>query len=187
MVKRDTDPNGDPLTYLWKQIGGEMVVISDSNTAITNFQVPESLRDDTTFEFMLTVIDKYGKVDTDTISIEAIANSEPVADAGNNKEATINEQVTLGGTDSHDPDPTGQIISYNWEQTGGPSVSLQGSNQPIASFSVPSVTEDSTFEFTLTVMDNENAEDTDSVEVEVEAPPAPAPDPVNNFLTKQMK
>lgn len=132
----------------------ERVTILDD---LSIFNVPDSLREDTTFEFMLTVIDKYGKIDTDTISIEAIANSEPEADAGSNKEAAISEQVTLDGTASLDPDPTGKIISFRWEQTGGPPVSLQGSTQPIASFSVPSVQEDSTFEFTLTVTDNENA------------------------------
>jgi hypothetical protein len=173
--EESTDHNGDPLTYIWKQTSGERVVISDGGKAITNFNVPDSLREDTTFEFMLTVTDKYGKIDTDTISIEAIANSEPEADAGGNKEATISEQVTLDGTDSIDPDPTGQIISYIWEQTDGPPVSLQGSNQPVASFSIPSVEEDSTFEFALTVTDNENAQDTDSVEVGVEAPPPPPP------------
>jgi hypothetical protein len=175
--EQSTDPNGDPLTFLWKQTGGERVTILDADKSIMNFNVPDSLREDTTFEFMLTVIDKYGKIDTDTISIEAIANSEPEADAGSNKEAAISEQITLDGTDSLDPDPTGQIISFSWEQTGGPPVSLQGSSQPIASFSVPSVQEDSTFEFTLTVTDNENAQDTDSVEVDVGAPPPPPPPP----------
>ena len=79
----------------------------------------------------------------------------------------------MDGTDSHDPDPTGEIVSYRWEQSGGPAVSLQGSNKPVARFSVPSIEEDSTFEFTLTVTDNENAQDMDEVEVEVAAPPIP--------------
>jgi PKD domain len=171
--EESTDPNGDPLTFVWKQTGGERVAILEGDKALANFKVPASLREDTTFEFLLTVIDKYGEIDTDTISIEAIANSEPVADAGSKKEAAAGEQVTMDGTDSHDPDPTGQIISYKWEQSDGPPVSLQGSNQPTASFSVPSVEEDSTFEFTLTVTDNENAQDSDSVEVEVEAPLPP--------------
>ena len=175
--EESTDPNGDPITFLWKQTGGERVIILEADKALANFKVPASLRVDTTFEFLLTVIDKYGEIDTDTISIEATANSEPVADAGSNKEAAVGEQVTIDGTETHDPDPTGQVISYSWEQSGGPAVSLQGSNQPTASFSVPSVEEDSTFEFTLTVTDNENAQDSDSVEVEVEAPPPPPPPP----------
>ena len=172
-----TDPNRDSLAYLWKQTGGldEKVSIMEADKAVANFKVPNNLIEDTNFEFTLTVTDKYGETDTDTVSIEAKANSEPVADAGGNKEAVIHEQVTLDGTDSHDPDPTGEIVSYRWEQSGGPAVSLQGSNKPVARFSVPSIEEDSTFEFTLTVTDNENAQDTDEVEVEVEvaAPPIP--------------
>jgi hypothetical protein len=58
-------------------------------------------------------------------------------------------------------------------KSGGPAVNLQESNQPIAQFSIPFIEEDSTFEFTLTVTDNENAQDTGKVEVEVEAPPLP--------------
>jgi hypothetical protein len=171
-----TDPNGDSLAYLWKQTDGlddEKVSIIGADKGVAKFKVPDNLIEDTTFEFTLTVADRYGKTGTDTVSIESKANSEPVADAGSNKEAVIHEQVTLDSTDSHDPDPNGEIISYEWEQSSGPAVSLQGSDQPVARFSVPFIEEDSTFEFTLTVTDNENAQDTDEVEVEVEAPPSP--------------
>ncbi len=172
--EESTDPNGDSLTYLWKQTGdGEKIGIIDAEKAVANFKVPTDLIEDVVFEFTLLVTDKYGATATDTVSIEAKSNSEPDADAGDNIEAVTGEQVTLDGTDSRDPDPTGEIVSYSWEQSDGPAVSLQSSNQPIARFSVPSVEEDSTFEFTLTVTDNENAEDTDKVEVEVEAPPEP--------------
>jgi hypothetical protein len=171
-----SDPNGDPLTYLWK-LEGDLVTgvdIMDSNKPVASFKIPDELREDTTFEVTLSVTDKYGEVATDTVKIEAKANSEPVADVGNsNEEAVIGEQVSLDGTDSHDPDPTGQIVSYKWEQTGGPSVSLQGSNQPVIVFSVPAVEKDTAFEFTLTVTDNEGAEDADSLEIRVEAPPKP--------------
>jgi hypothetical protein len=85
------------------------------------------------------VTDQYGETVTNSVSIEAIANSESVADAGSNKEALIHEQVILDDTDSHDPDPNGEIISYRWEQINWPTISLQGSNQPIAIFSVPVV------------------------------------------------
>ena len=171
-----SDPNGDPLTYLWK-LAGDLVTgvdIVDSNRPLASFKIPDELREDTTFEMTLTVTDKYGEVATDTVKIEAKANSEPVADVGNsNEEAVIGEQVSLDGTNSHDPDPTGQIVSYKWVQTGGPSVSLQGFNQPVVGFSVPTVEEDTAFEFILTVTDNEGAEDEDSIEIHVEAPPRP--------------
>jgi hypothetical protein len=174
-AEESTDPNGDTLTYLWKQTGGldEKVNLINANEAIANFRVPANLRDDTTFELTLTVTDRYGETATDTVEISAKANSEPVADAGSNKDAVIREQVTLDGSDSHDADPNGKITSYTWEQTDGPNVSLQGSNQPVARFSVPRVQEDTTFEFRLTVMDDEGAKDDDSTEVQVDAPPQP--------------
>ena len=93
--------------------------------------MPDKLGEDTTFEITLFVTDKYGETATKTVSLEAqpIQNQKPIP---GDKEAVIGEQVTLDGSGSQDPDPDGKIISYKWEQTDGPSVSLQGSNQPIA-------------------------------------------------------
>ncbi|HYY66788.1 MAG TPA: hypothetical protein VE572_00425, partial [Nitrososphaeraceae archaeon] len=69
--------------------------------------------------------------------------------------------------------------SYFWEANndghneddGNGNRYLQDSNQPVARFSVPSVQEDTTFEFTLTVIDDEGAEDKDKTEIKVEAQP----------------
>ena len=148
----------------------EKVKILGANEAVANFKVPDKLRDDTTYEITLFVTDKYGETAMKTVSMEAIANSEPEADSGGDKKAVIGEQVTLDGSGSQDPDPDGMIKLYKWEQTDGPSVSLQGSNQPVASFSVPKIEEDTTFGFTLTVTDNEGAESDDGAKVQVETP-----------------
>src|SRR5215203_1955820 len=167
------DPNGDSLTYAWKQTSDfpDDIDIINPNEAVSIFKVPDDLSKDTTFTFELTVRDSYGKTSTDTISIDAIGNSKPVADAGSNKKAVIREQVTLNGTGTNDPDPTGQVVSYNWEQTdGNPSVSINDADKDTPWFTVPNVEEDTTFEFTLTVTDNEGAVDDDKVE-------APAPKP----------
>jgi PKD domain len=173
--KESNDPSGDSLTYLWKQTDGsiEKVNILNDKDAVANFRVPDKLEEDTTYEITLIVTDEYGETATKSLSLEAIANSEPEADTGGDKEAVIGEQVTLDGSGSHDPDPDGKIISYKWEQTDGPSVGLQGSNQPVASFSVPSIDEDTSFEFALAVTDDEGAENEDSMEVRVNAPPQP--------------
>jgi hypothetical protein len=173
--EESNDPSGDSLTFLWKQTDDsiEKVNILDADKAVANFMVPDKLEDDTILEITLIVTDEYGETATKSVSLEAIANSEPEAETGGDKEAVIGEQVTLDGSGSHDPDPDGEIISYKWEQKDGPTVSLQGANQPFASFSVPKVEEDTTFEFTLAVTDNEGAESEDGVEVQVDAPPQP--------------
>jgi hypothetical protein len=173
--EESNDPSGDSLTFLWKQTDDsiEKVNILDADKAVANFMVPDKLEDDTILEITLIVTDEYGETATKSVSLEAIANSEPEAETGGDKEAVIGEQVTLDGSGSHDPDPDGEIISYKWEQKDGPTVRLQGANQPFASFSVPKVEEDTTFEFTLAVTDNEGAESEDGVEVQVDAPPQP--------------
>ena len=182
--KDSSDPNNDPLTYLWKQTSGFIDGIDILNPAksVANFKVPDDLTKDTTFEFELTVADSYGGRGTGTVSIAAASNTAPIADAGGNIQTVRGEQVTLDGSESHDPDPTGEIISYLWSgddvdgddgdgdngddgDRAGPY--LQNRNQPLATFSVPFVQDDATFEFRLTVTDEEGAEDKETVEVEV--------------------
>jgi hypothetical protein len=180
---KSSDPNGDPLTYSWKQTGRFVngVDIINPDDAVAQFKIPDDLIEDTTFSFELTVEDGYGKISTDIINVDAIANTKPIANAGNDIQAIRGEEVVLDGTNSHDPDPTGKIISYFWEANNdGDNENddngnryLQDSNQPVARFSVPSVQEDTTFEFTLTVIDDEGAEDNSKMKVNVKGNPKP--------------
>lgn len=185
--KDSSDPNGDSLTYLWKQTGGFLdgFDILKPTEPVAHFKVPDDLTQDTTFDFELVVTDNYGSIGTKTVSITAASNSAPVADAGGNIQAIRGEQVTLDGSTSHDPDPIGEIISYLWRSSGDngdgdngdrPGASLQNRNEPVATFSVPFVQDDTTFEFSLVVTDDEGAEDEDSVEVEVKGNSKPVAD-----------
>jgi hypothetical protein len=186
-----SDPNGDSLTYLWKQLGNlrNNIDIVNPNEQVVSFRVPNELAEDTTFTFNLTVRDSYGETSSDTVTVDAISNSKPTADAGGDIDAVRGEEVVLDGTDSRDPDPdpTGEIISYVWKKTkgdssanGGGGGQLQDANQPVARFSVPYVQDDTTFEFTLTVTDDEGAEDEDTVEVEVKGNSKPLADAGSN-------
>jgi hypothetical protein len=180
--KDSSDPNGDPLTYLWKQTSGFLdgFDIINPTDSVAHFKVPEDLTKGTTFEFELDVRDNFGGISTESVSIDATSNTAPIADAGGNLQAISGEQVTLDGSASHDPDPTGKIISYLWkseDDDGVAGLSLQNANQPVAVLSVPIVQDDTTFEFTLTVTDDEGAAAEDTVEVEVEAPSPPPPPP----------
>ena len=179
--KGSSDPNGDSLTYLWKQIFSDHdlhrvnIHIVNPNKALATFKVPNELAEDTTFTFALTVRDSYGQTNTNIVSIKAISNSNPIADAGGDIKAIRGEEVVLDGTHSHDPDRNGKIISYIWRQSGnnnkgglgGSGSHLEDANQPVARFFVPYVKEDTTFEFTLTVTDNEGAKSEDKVKVNV--------------------
>jgi hypothetical protein len=185
--KDSSDPNGDSLTYLWKQTGGFLdgFDILNPTKPVAHFKVPDDLTKDTTFDFELVVTDNYGGINTKTVSISAASNSAPAADAGGNIQAIRGEQVALDGSDSHDPDPTGEIISYLWRISGdngdgdngdGSGTFLQNRNEPVATFSIPFVQDDTTFEFRLIVTDDEGAEDEDSVKVEVKGNSKPVAD-----------
>ena len=181
--KDSSDPNGDSLTYIWKQTSGfqEGFDIINPTESIAHFKVPDDLVRDTTFEFELAVKDNYGGLSTKTVSIDATSNSPPIADAGGNIQAVRGEQVTLDGSRSHDTDPAGEIVSYHWKgggdsSDGGVGLSLRDANQPVAAFSVPFVQKDTTIEFTLAVTDDEGATEEDTVEVEVKGNSKPIAD-----------
>ncbi|GHA35075.1 glycosyl hydrolase family 18 protein [Photobacterium aphoticum] len=90
-------------------------------------------------------------------------NKAPVANAGADVTVNAAGAVTLDGSASKDVD--GQIVSYNWVQTSGPSVSLTNANAASASANIPSVTVETKFVFSLTVTDNKGATAVDTVVV----------------------
>ena len=96
----------------------------------------------------------------------APANQAPVADAGANQTVYEAASVTLDGTGSVDAD--GSIASYQWQQTGGTSVSLSNATAAQAAFTAPIVgLSGDTLTFALTVTDDEDVSRTDSVTVSV--------------------
>ena len=61
-----TDPDGDPLTYLWTQTGGTPVALNDDSAASPTFTAPPSA---TVLTFMHIVTDTGGLADTDTVNV----------------------------------------------------------------------------------------------------------------------
>lgn len=92
-------------------------------------------------------------------------NQNPVANAGADQNVVVNNQVTLNGSSSNDPD--GTIASYSWTQTAGTTVTLSGSGAT-RTFT-PTTTGSRTFQ--LTVTDDDGATATDTVVVNVAATP----------------
>jgi hypothetical protein len=61
-----SDPDDDPLTYSWTQIGGPQAVLTDEETATPTVQAPHGPANLT---FQVTVSDDESRSDTDTVTV----------------------------------------------------------------------------------------------------------------------
>lgn len=78
------------------------------------------------------------------------ANSAPQVSAGNAQTVSSGSTVTLTGTAS---DSDFNVLSYQWQQLSGPSVSLSQANTLTASFTAPVVSSSTSLRFRLTADD----------------------------------
>jgi len=163
-----TDPDGSVVGYVWTQTGGTPVALGNANTVTPSFSAPASAD---TLVFQLTVTDNDGVSASDGVSITVSVpvptpstNIPPVAQASADQNVRPHAVVFLNGWKSYDPD--GRIVSYQWTQTGGPTVKLYGAGWPWAGFRAPH--DDGSLTFQLTVTDNKGATSTDSVTITVD-------------------
>ncbi|CAA0099407.1 Chitinase A [BD1-7 clade bacterium] len=102
------------------------------------------------------------------------ANRAPSANAGNDQTVTGPANITLDGSRSSDPDQ--DPLTYQWQQTSGPTVTLSNADSANPSFSVNAVDTAETLRFTLTVSDGKiQATDEVSVTVQANTPANTAP------------
>ncbi|MBN2592123.1 MAG: hypothetical protein JXA81_01350, partial [Sedimentisphaerales bacterium] len=113
----DFDPN-DTLSYQWKQIGGQDVIITNPDTPEPNFA--PAVED--IYYFELTVSDGGIHSAPDSVMI-VVGNRAPFAEAGEEQACEPRRQVTLDGSASYDLDED-DALSYSWSQISGPSVEL---------------------------------------------------------------
>ena len=164
------DPDLDPLTYAWTQIGGSPTIpLTGATTATPAFTAP-LVTANTQFTFRVTVNDGRGGTDTDdvivTVQNVAAPNNPPLANAGT--DAAVNEGVTvnLSGVLSSDPDL--DPLTFAWTQIAGtPSVTLAGAATATPSFTAPQVSAVTNLTFRLTVNDGRGGIDTDDVIITV--------------------
>jgi PKD repeat protein len=150
-----SDGDGDPLTYRWTQVSGPAAVLSDAAVVMPTFVPTEA----GIVVFSLEAND--GKVwslpDEVSVTANPAGNMIPVADAGEDISARVNETVTLDGTGSSDGD--GDPLTYQWRQLGGVEVTLSDATAASPTFTAA---EEGSYEFGLVVDDGkaQSAEDT---------------------------
>jgi tetratricopeptide (TPR) repeat protein len=156
---KSKDPDNDPLTYTWKQVGGQSVTLNGADTSIATFTAPKDISSDTDLTFELTVTDSKNATNTATVKVTdkyiPPPNQPPTANAGTDQTVNTDDTVTLDGSGSTDPD--GNITSYSWTQTDGPVITLSDASVASPTFTAPSVSSDTELKFSLTVKDDKDA------------------------------
>ena len=153
------DPDMKYLEGSYKVIGNDGNHFNQSIVDGGNSVVPDSIA-----EAIYLASDHYPVVAK--VVFTSKSSTSPVAHAGGDMMAAIGDTITLDGSKSYDPN--GSIISYNWNQSSGPAVSIQDSTATRASFIIPKVNRTSNFIFQLKVIDNDGETSTDHVKITVE-------------------
>jgi FG-GAP repeat/K319L-like, PKD domain/PKD domain len=173
-----SDPDGDPITYLWaiaSAPAGSAAVLASATTAHP-LLTPDLAGD---FAVSLTVND--GALDSTpaTVTVTALPpappppDTPPVANAGADAAVAVGAPVTLDGTASFDPD--GDPITYRWAVTDAPAGSTAAPADPAAA--APAFTPDLPGAYTLALTVNDGTLDSapDGVTVTATAPANQAP------------
>ena len=159
-----SDSDGTIASYLWEQLSGPSATLANTDKpTVTISEMTEGM-----YEFRLTVTDDDGATGFDNVIVSVIAtNQNPTANAGTDITLTLpTNSTSLPGTGS---DPDGSITTYLWEQISGPStITITNANN--AEATVTALVE-GTYQFQLTVTDDDGAQDADIMNVTVQ--PAP--------------
>ncbi|MCL2919233.1 PKD domain-containing protein [Shewanella litorisediminis] len=137
-------------SYLWRQISGPEVYISNLNQKHIQVTAP-ALDEDAVAEIALTITDANGNAATDSIHIFLKANRSPIVSA---VDVLLTEKSSaLLKIDAQDVD--GEIASIEWNQISGPALQYASTNTSELSVQVPAVSKVEFASFSITVMDED--------------------------------
>ncbi|MCB0074392.1 MAG: hypothetical protein KDE20_23160, partial [Caldilineaceae bacterium] len=167
------DPDSDPLTITWTQTSGPTIALSNASTLTPTLTVP-AITSPTTVTYDLVISDGIASTVPQTVTVNMVPNAPPVAYAGPDKVIPGDTQVTVNGSAT---DPESDPLTYQWTQTGGPTVALTGATTPTLVLTTPSKTAAAqTLSFELVVTDTYSNTASDSMQITVPANIAPIAD-----------
>ena len=162
------DPDDGIDSYRWKQVAGPSVTLSNPQVAKPTFLAPKVGPNGVSFTFELSVTDFGGLQSSDSAIVNVIwINDPPTANAGVDQTVLEKSTVTLDGSNSFDPDDG--IVSYQWKQVAGQSVTLSDPTDYQTTFEAPSFDDsgDKPLIFELIVTDEGDLQSSDSTTVSV--------------------
>lgn len=122
------DPDGDALTFEWRQASGPPVVLYEASSATPFFYAVKP----GTYSFSVRAFD--GELVSDPVTITRTvrgANRKPVAVAGKDRNVRLGRTFLLDARGSRDPE--GSTLRYEWKDVNGPLplVGRDGSARPV--------------------------------------------------------
>ncbi|MFZ8923033.1 MAG: PKD domain-containing protein, partial [Nitrosopumilaceae archaeon] len=144
------DPDGDELTYAWKQLSGDSVSF-DESSAVISFTAPQvSSGDAKRVVLQLTVTDTLGQSDSDRVTLIVVpANNKPTVDAGPDQ---VIDENTVGSVFCSAFDVENDPLTYTWTSSAS-DLMIHTPSSAGTTFTSPSVVDSRQVELTCSVSD----------------------------------
>lgn len=149
--------------YQWQQVSGPALTLAQTATSSVVVTAP-AVDADSTAVLRLTVTDSGKQSAEKTINVNISNNKVPQLTLTNSTTPEkASGKLSVSATDSD-----GNITSYAWKQTEGPTVTLTGANTATPTFIAPAVTMPTKLSFSVKVADDDNdsAEASSNVTIE---------------------
>ena len=158
-------PGSSIVSYLWSQVSGVPVDLSDVTVPNPIFDAPTADSSGEALAFLLTVTNAEGITDSDTVIVNidgggvlmptAVASND-VDDSGKSIEGAT---VTLDASGSY-ANGEATLTSCSWKQVSGPMAPLSDPSAINPTFICPATNVETSLVFELTVTDSNNMEST---------------------------
>jgi len=159
------DQDGDNFTFSWVNTNDPDM---DVGTQHSLNLMADKVEEDTQVFYQLTVTDEYGMSASSDIQVTIEKNLPPIASiASATKKVSVGQNVLIDAAESYDPEQ--DEITFTWQQTKGPAVSLPADIARF-SFTAPAVSSDTELMFTVVVTDSFGAKSSEHIVITVEKP-----------------